>query len=234
MKTLAAERMDWADFIEDGFDWRQGEHVTLIGPTGCGKTTLTKQLIPLRSYSLFLGSKRADSTQTELTSTYGFETTASPTGIHPDVSHRWLIRPPFPKGASAEELKATQKKVFRETLMRAYQEGSWAIFIDELRYIAHWLGLQSECVLLYTQGRSGGNSVVAGTQRPRFVPLEAYDQASHFFFWATPDITNVKRVAEFAGINRTEVVRIVTKLKRHEVLYVQPHTGEMVVTKVKE
>lgn len=34
----------WEDFIEQ-FKWNQGEHVSLIGPTGYGKTTLAKHLV---------------------------------------------------------------------------------------------------------------------------------------------------------------------------------------------
>lgn len=36
--------MPWPQFIQQ-FDWHQGEHISLIGPTGYGKTTLVKHLV---------------------------------------------------------------------------------------------------------------------------------------------------------------------------------------------
>ena len=35
------ERVPWNSFLKT-FDWKQGEHVAAIAPTGAGKTTLFK------------------------------------------------------------------------------------------------------------------------------------------------------------------------------------------------
>lgn len=228
------ERVEWDAFLASHFRWKQGEHITLIGPTGCGKTTLTNELIPIRQYAIFLGSKKKDDTQDKLQKEYGFRLAGDPKQIHPDIARRWLVRPPFKRGMQAEDIRKAHREVFRETLMRAYADGGWTVFGDELRYLCDFLGLSSECVLLYTQGRSQGNSLVCGTQRPRHVVLEAYDQASHLFFWKDPDTQNVKRIAELAGVNRIEVARVVESLDWHDFLYVQPRTGTMVVSRVKE
>jgi hypothetical protein len=96
--------------------------------------------------------------------------------------------------------------------------------------VSHRLGLAPELELFWLQGRSQGNSLIVGTQRPRFIPLEAYDQASHLFLWRDNDTANIARVAEMAGINRESVTRIVPRLGRHDVLYVQPFTGDMFIT----
>lgn len=222
--------VSWSEFL-DRFQWRQGQHITLIGPTGCGKTTLTNELIDMRRYSIFLGSKRQDDTQDQLKK-MGFMRAKDAAGIHADVSRRWLIRPDFSPHMTADEIKAVNREIFREAMMRAYREGGWTLFIDEGRYITDFLGLKSESVLLLTQGRSQGNSVIMGTQRPRHVPLEAYDQASHLFFWKDPDLQNVQRVAELAGIPKKEVAEIVQSLDWHDFLYVSTRTGETLISRV--
>lgn len=225
-----APRVPWTGF-QDAFLWRQGEHVCLVGPTGCGKTTLTNQLIPYRKYEIFLGSKRVDDTQDELRQ-MGFHVAKDAEIIHPDVSRRWYIKPSFSPKLDADGLAEANRVIFREALMRAYREGGWAIFIDEGRYISDHLNLKKEVVLLLTQGRSQGNSVVIGTQRPRFVPLEAYDQATHLFFWKDPDLQNVQRIAEMAGVNKRHAATMVADLNYHEFLYYNSRTGESLISKV--
>lgn len=228
--TNTVEALDWQEF-QSLFKWDQGEHITLIGPTGCGKTTLTKALIPMREWNIFLGSKKKDDTQDQLSS-MGFEYAGSPAGIHPDISKNWIVKPPFPDKYSAEQLKRFHAMVFRETLMRAYRDGSWTVYIDEARYITDILGLRDEVVLLLLQGRSQGNSIVLGTQRPRNIPLEAYDQPTHLFFWKDTDLQNVKRAAELAGVNRSRVARAVGALDKHEFLYANTRTGVLAISQV--
>lgn len=218
----------WAECITR-MDWRQGEHVTLIGPTGAGKTELTIKLLELRRWVIFLGTKRVDSTQDRLKS-MGFHTVKDADGINPQVHNRYIVKPPWPRRMSADDIKEAHARVFGDTLHRAFYQTGWTIGVDEGRYVAHRLGLASELELLWLQGRSQYNTLIVNTQRPRFIPLEAYDQASHIFMWRDNDLPNIARVSEMAGLNRQAVVECVPNLGRHDVLYVQPFTGDMFVT----
>lgn len=113
-----------------------------------------------------------------------------------------------------------------------YRQGDWTVVVDEARQVTDFLGLDKELILLWNQGRSQGNTIVAGVQRPRHVPLEAYDQASHLFFFKDPDEANIARVAEIAGVSKKIVAATVKALKPYEFLYVSPRTGEMYVSKM--
>src|SRR5262245_13095495 len=161
-------------------DWRPGEHVTLIGPTGAGKTELTIKLIELRRWVVFLATKRIDPTQARLKQ-LGFRTISDPVELNPEVAHRFTLKPPWPRKASAAQIKDLHARVFREGLNRAFYQTGWTVVVDEGRYVARRLGLESELEMFWLQGRSQGNTLMLSTQRPRFIPLEAYDQASHLF-----------------------------------------------------
>lgn len=211
-------------------EWQQGEHVTLIAPTGRGKTELTVELLRYRTWAIFLGTKRRDSTQDRLRR-MGWRTIATSEELNPEIASKFILRPPFPKGASAGAIRSHHRDVFRSGLMRAYHQTGWCVAIDEGRYIADFLGLKDEMSLLWLQGRSQDNTVICATQRPRWIPLEAYDQASHLFLWSSPDHEDMRRLSDFIpGVNSRDIYRIMRRMRKHDVLYVNPVTGDTVIT----
>lgn len=225
-----ALELPWEQFDSE-WVWEQGEHITLVGPTGSGKTTLETAILPRRDYVVFLSTKRKDDTQERLAG-MGYKVIHSPAELHPDVAPLAILRPPWPDNVNAKALKKIHADIFGEALMRVFREGHWTVVMDEARYLTQDLGLSDEAQLLWLQGRSLKISVVAGTQRPRWIPLEAYDQATHLFFWKDRDRQNIDRVSEMAGLSRREVQEIVPRLDRHEMLYASRVTDELVITKV--
>ena len=155
----------------DKFNWKQDQHITIIGTTGCGKTTLELDLVDERDYVIFLGTKEEDETQAEL-KPLGFRIAHDPSEISLDISHKWVLHPGKPpKRETAQELKNRLRTYYQEALNYCFRQTAWAVVIDEGRFICQFLGLKDEVQLLYLQGRSQHNSVVMGTQRPSWVPL---------------------------------------------------------------
>lgn len=216
-------------------DWRPGEHVTLIGPTGRGKTELLIALMDLRQWGVFVSTKRRDSTQAPLVR-MGFRPITDPAEVQPEVHGRYLFQTPWPKGVPADELKNAQRATVGNLLIRLRDQGGYTVGLDEVRYLTQTLGLASELEVLWLQGRSEGTSLIANTQRPRFIPLEAYSQATHLFFWTSPDLQDVARIGEMAAFDRRLVTDTLQDIQeqgqraKHDVLYVNTVTGDTFVT----
>lgn len=227
--TYPIESVSWDEAVAR-MDWRPGEHVTLIAPNGAGKTELISRLMHERKYNLFLGTKRIDETQDSLVKEHGLRRIKTADELNPEIGTGFYFKPDWPRRLGATRRRAYHAAAFREVLEASFWQTRWTTYGDEMRVLTDILGLKDEVVEHLIQGRSQKSSFVGGAQRPRFVPLEAYDQAYHLFLWRDNDEANLKRIAEFAGLNRKAISEVIPTLARHDTCYVQPFTGTMFVT----
>lgn len=222
--------LEWEDFLANHFDWKQGEHVTLIGPTGQGKTTLAKHILPQRKYVVSFVTKKRDSLIKEFQHD-GYKIVKEWRNLPHDAASKVLLQPPFLK---TEPREAEQRTQFKHALNRVFDETGWTVYLDEVLYITDDLKLERQVKRLWHQGRSLKVSVIAGTQRPALVPLLAYSQATHLFFWRNTDQNDMKRLGGLGGQDNKVISQTIGELPKHQVLYLNTRTGELVQTKVRK
>lgn len=211
--------------------WNQGQHVSLIGPTGQGKTTLALQLLPRREYVVVLGTKVKDTTLQKLVKKNKRDSegyTRIEKWEDRRLHNRLLL---WPRMGHEKDI-AVQRREFSKALNHIYREGNWCVYVDEARYFTDMLSMKRLMVLFWTQGRSNGISFVTGTQRPAWVPTEIYDQADHIFFYGDNDEKNLKRIGGVGYLNSKEIQLAVAALERYQVLYINTRNGTMIRTKV--
>lgn len=223
-------RVPWDVFLRDHFRWEQGEHVSCVGPTGCGKSTLQFGLLPLRRYTAVLGTKPKDPTLDRLIREQGYRRVKrfrdAPLA-RKDKPSRLIVWPPF----TGPESFDVQREVFADAFARMFREGGWAVCADEVWYLCKRLGLTDWLETYWTQARSLDISLLGGTQRPAHVPLFMYDAATHLFLWRDNDETNLRRVGGIGGLSADVIRATVATLPRHDALYVNTRDGRMVVTR---
>lgn len=207
--------------------WEQGDHVTVIAPTNWGKTTLMAELLSIRTYIAAFGVKGQDRSMEKLIRELGLYRTKT---WQPDVSHRACLWPDI-KGAGANHRKH-QRDIFAGAMDSIYRSGGWCCFFDEVSYLSDTLKLDDELKFLLNQGRSSFITVVGCTQRPAFIPLAFYDQATHLFIGKDTDHRNVTRLSELTGNARKVVASEIPALPKYTFLYVNRDTGFRCRTKV--
>lgn len=221
------ERVEWDVFRSERFAWAQGEHVSLIGPTGAGKTTLALSILPLRRYVTVVATKPADPVLHRLRR-HGF--TQVPAWPPPPEVARVLLWPRF----RGKRDLAAQRAAISDGLVEMFSTGGWTVYVDELSYLCSMLKLDTDLRLLWLQGRALKLTIVGGTQRPAWVPLEMYSQAAHLFFWRSGDKRDLDRIAGIGQADPMAVRHYVANLDWHDVLHVNTQTGAMTVTRVSQ
>lgn len=179
------------------FEWKQGEHVSLSGDTGSGKTTLANVLLYGREYTLSLRSKadRAPLPGRYIRTAAAFER---------DTKTKRFLLDPLPERKAAE---------FYPALRQAWRQGSWCVYVDELWHVERMhKALQTQIEMMLTQGRSADITMFTGMQRPVDVSRFAMSQATHNIAFKA-DGRDVKTLGE---IGTKEWADAVESLKRYE------------------
>lgn len=224
-----APRVPWDEFLSDKewFDWKQGEHLAIIGPTGQGKTNMLTQMLPLHPFVVVFATKPRDESMIRLINSDGYHVMRRWQSLDPDKFPRRVLWP----DAMSLHSEAIQLEVFRDAMARIYREGGWTLVIDELWYVNNILSMTREIKTFLLQARALGISLLMATQRPAWVPLEVYDQSTHLFFMRDNDETNLKRLSGISFRSADLIRSIIADLDQYQVLYINTRTGRMCRTR---
>lgn len=164
------------------FAWRPGEHVSVIGDTGTGKTYLiAKSLLRMRRYVIVFKTKKDDD---DAEKWHGFHRIRKASSVDDGRHERFLLEPEY----------TYQAREGWRMLERAYRQGGWTVVIDEL-WAAERIGLADQIERMLTQGRSQKLTVVIGQQRPVGTTRFALSQTTHLFSFRVEG-RDAKTVAE--------------------------------------
>ncbi len=218
-------------------EWQPGEHITLIGPTGSGKTHLALILTKMCRYSLIIATKRNDpllkQMEADHLTTQDLSRDVLWTREDVPLHRRLIFWPRFPEKMPTRLRLVQQAKMIRTALDWADRTGGWCVLVDELMWTTRNLRLEREIEAVYFQGRTQGVSLLGCAQRPSHVPLLAFSQATYLFLWQSSDKRDLERLREVgAGFPKGMMDEAIRQLdyNKHEVLFVNTKTREMART----
>lgn len=206
------------------------DHVTIIGPTGTGKTTLAMQIANLRRYSIVFGTKPRDRNLADLCKAGGYWKVPAPYALpHPRLHPRALVWPPFDAGRG----KPAQRAHFHRLMAEAMDAGGWHLVLEEIPYLCRDLGLDDDVRSWYTMARAVGSGVIGCAQRPRWVPLECLSGAQHLLLFGTNDSDDLSRLGGLNGMDADATRAIVANLgkRTYKFLHCNLTTGTMMVSR---
>jgi hypothetical protein len=228
------------------WEWKEGEHITTIGPTGVGKTVLNRELLkhaPIPWVVVF-GIKNRDQELYGPFQKMGYELVRrfdpddrfENSRINPDEPkpYRALLVPRSDK--RGVEGMAAKARVFKSAMEDIEETGDWVLYVDDVIFVSanppKGLGLGGHLAVLWQIGRSEGISLVVSAQEPVNIPPTAYGSASHLFIFKNPDMYRVRRLGELTGFNRDVAFETIQHLPKHQFLYINKDTGEMLTSMV--
>jgi hypothetical protein len=225
-------------FLNEGyFDYRPGQHVAIIEPTGGGKTRLKYQLLrvamqqnPHLSVRVTI-PKRRDTEAAAWNAGLGLKETPT----WPPQRRLLEAKPPgyalWPKhllGTADEDpdMVLIRNRSHIEHEMKAaaldsYQTGNCIHDADDIYVQAVVLGMNEFFSEILTNGRSVGCGLWGANQKPSgtregSVTSFFYNSPSHLFLGWDGDERNRDRFGEIGGVDRKYVSHVVQNLPRHE------------------
>lgn len=226
----------------------QGEHVTIIGPTGGGKTHIALEVAEIRKYVLFIACKPEDPLIDDLQSHGYFLINKMEIPYVQDRQSKKII-PAYnrvvywPRLSSdhvsrlkPDKVLYEEKKMQRPAVQSAIgyvrKNKHWCLILDESTWICRDLMLQRDVDSALFTFRTLNASIILCMQRPKWAGQYALSQPTHLFLFQTAHKDDAKALGDITGVNHDEVVYNVARLdhSRHEVLYVNTRTHEMMRT----
>lgn len=220
------------EFLERRWSYQPGQHVTGIGFTQCGKSTLMFELLGRSAVptcpAVVLVSKPRDPTPTRWGRKLGFRRIKTwpppPRAPWAEKPSGWML---WPQLGDMRKDPATLRTQFSAAMSESYSQAAGRrgqnriIMADEIIGASKRLKLGDDFDQLWEQGSGMGIGLWAAAQRPFNAPQNAYEQSAHLFLWGSTDKRNRKRFTEIGGVDSELVDRTVSGLRAHEVLYIR-------------
>jgi hypothetical protein len=232
------------EFLTQYWDYKPGQHVSLIAPSQDGKTTLAFQLLahtatPKLPAIVFVMKPR-DPTPAAWASHLGYpESESWPPEQLQRMRLPWQNRDDKPSGYVlwprhtfvVEVDKATMAREFRKALNWAYSHGDCIVFADEIYGLIAELDLQDEAIAIWSRGSGMHCGLWGATQRPsgsqgKGVPGFMYSNSWHLFFSRDPDVRSRQRYGEIGGVDPRLLAAVIDKLKLHQFLWINKGDGK--------
>lgn len=237
MSTLSrtdVPELSWAEwFPQFARDYRvsgeTADHVTIIGPTGTGKTTLAMAIANLRTYVVALGTKPRDPQFSRLLREYGFRRQSDSGLPSPRFRPRVAVWPKHSRSASADYRRHAE--TFGDVFESVYAAGGWHLVCEEGSHLID-LGLNRVVRRHLRAGRSMSSGLILCSQRPRYIPMEAVSGAQHLIIFGTNDDEDLKRLGGMNGLPSKLVRESVATLGRsYRFLHVNTRDGTLSISK---
>lgn len=222
------------DFLDHYWTYQSGEHVTILGYTGNGKTYTAQQLLERSATpeipALCVIAKREDATVKAWAKGAGYRTVTSypraATIWRPTKPPGYVLWPTWAKNPAID--KPAHERIFRTALLHAYAKGKHIVFADETVGLQR-LHLKDEIEELLMQGRSLKAGMWCASQAPINITTYAYSQAHHLFLGFANDKRHVDRFREIGGVDTDLVEHVVRNLKKREWLYIRKEDRVMCI-----
>ncbi|QUH03834.1 ATP-binding protein [Saccharopolyspora erythraea] len=232
------ERIPWDELepaILDHWGWPGGkwqpEHMAVLGPTGSGKSYFATHLLHQRvtrsgAHAIIVATKPADSTMTRMARQGWVIRRTWP----PDYGQNRVIY--WPTSGKPSEGIARQRQAVFEMLDELWKpDANVIIQFDEIAYIEHELKLSPLIAKYWRESRALGITLMAMTQRPRFVSRYMHSEPSWSVAFRPDDEDDAARVAEVIG-GRRKYKPILLDLEPHEFLIVRRRKREAYISKL--
>ena len=200
--------LDFDSFMTYSFDWKQNQHIAVIGPTEQGKTNLIYHLLPLRNYVAYFGIKSKDRTLDAFAKSGGYQRFYDHPATTGRVRKREVSWAEAPKrliwpDASQFDVDAEQRRVFKAAIDDIWASGCVTVVWDDFWYLIHILGLEKAAKKMLLNARSNDSPQVIAAQRlggNRMVELG--DQPTWLLFAKESDPRNLDLLGPRSSIRR--------------------------------
>jgi hypothetical protein len=216
----------WGERVELGPPLEPGQHMPIIGPTGCAKTTHAVGFLnECRRWVLALDPKGKDRTlsaagfvrvrelpQRGISSLTAKDQTAW-RRIHKDIEEGRPARVVVGGGAHTDKEDEALRKLMREAITYCRHVGGWALYVDEFELLSsqRMMQLGSSIERMLIAARTDGTSVLTAFQAPAWVSRHATRQARKAVVY--PQSANmVKSVADEMCWDWRELAAILDEL----------------------
>jgi len=233
-------------FLREVWDYRPGEHVTVLAPSGGGKTHLAYQLLQVTAepelQACVIVMKPRDETVDKWNRRLKFKVVRDwpPAKITGLISKRPAGYVLWPKESQdPDETDYRHYRIFRRAILDNYYNAvstksinhsdGKIVFADEVVSLEDELGLRKELQRVWSKGRSMSCGLWGASQRPAYISRFAY-QAHHLFLGNDPDEDVQKRYGEIGGgIDKELVKALCARLKDKQFVYIHRDTRSICI-----